>query len=120
MEELKALIGMVNQLPQLALWVLIGFWAYKVICVGSIYGIIRFIVDRFVKWRTAPVQYQIKSKTIDADVLHLLELQISRLGGEGYYNYIHKNDVKWLQTAIDERFAKEQEEKRESITTVRS
>lgn len=107
MEELKVLIGMVNQLPQLALWVLIGFWAYKVICVGSIYGIVRFIVDRFVKWRTAPPapqQYVIKSKTIDADVLHLLEVQIARLAGKGYYNYIHKNDVRWLEEALDERF----------------
>ncbi len=35
MEELKLLIEMVADLPQMALWVLVGFFVYKVVIVGS-------------------------------------------------------------------------------------
>lgn len=126
MEELKALIGMVNQLPQLALWVLVGFWAYKVICVGSIYGVIRFIVGSFVKWKSAPIQYVFKNKTLDEDVLHELEIQVSRLSqvrAHNYYNIISRYDVEWLRDAIDQRIAerdRENREKKEGLSTVGS
>lgn len=45
MTELETLIKMINSLPTMALWVLIGFWAYKVIIIGSIYGVIKFTVN---------------------------------------------------------------------------
>lgn len=102
MEELKILIGMVNQLPALALWVLVGFWAYKVICVGSIYGIIRFIVDKIHSYKTKPIDYKIKSRTVNAEVLHKLEVQIERLAGGGYYSMIGEKEVTWLKEKLDE------------------
>lgn len=37
---------MVADLPQMALWVLIGFFIYKVIIIGSIYGVIRFVTTK--------------------------------------------------------------------------
>lgn len=46
MEELKLLIEMVSTLPTMAIWVLVGFFAYKVICVGSIYGVIRLGITK--------------------------------------------------------------------------
>lgn len=49
MEEIKELINLINQLPHLAMWVLVGFWAYKVIVVGSIYGLIKFVVTNIVR-----------------------------------------------------------------------
>lgn len=46
MEEIKVIIDAIAGLPQIALWVLIGFWCYKVVVVGSIYGVIRFTVAK--------------------------------------------------------------------------
>lgn len=108
MDELKELVGLINQLPQLALWVLTGFWAYKVICVGTMFGVIRFITLHLYKWKTQPKQYVIKSSIITEATKDSLEIEISRLGkvtsGTGY-NYIHDSDVNWLRTKIDERMA---------------
>jgi len=44
MDELKLLIDMVANLPTLAVWVLVGYLAYKVVVVGSIYGVIRLLI----------------------------------------------------------------------------
>lgn len=43
MEELRLLVEMVADLPHMALWVVAAFFVYKVIVVGSIYGVIRFV-----------------------------------------------------------------------------
>ena len=44
MEELKLLISMVNDLPALATWVLVGYLIYKITVIGSIYGVIRLLI----------------------------------------------------------------------------
>jgi thiamine transporter ThiT len=55
MEELKLLVEMVSNLPAMALWVIAFFFGYKVLIVGSIYGVIRFCVqkgyDSIVAWK---------------------------------------------------------------------
>ena len=46
MEELKILVGMVADLPDLAIAVILAFFAYKMFIVGSIYGVIKLTVQR--------------------------------------------------------------------------
>lgn len=103
MEELKLLIGMVKDLPAMALWVLAGFWAYKVIVIGSIYGVIKFVVSKFIEWKTytppaAPKEFTIGKTTINEEVAMALMGQIQRLNRTGY---IHMSDVAKLSKAID-------------------
>lgn len=118
MEELKLLIGMVADLPALAIWVLVAFYAYKVMIIGSIYGVIRFAIDRVHSWLTTPktklVEVELRG-TIDGMAItsrgsHLaLIAQIERLRGKasGGSAYIHESDVRWLRDAIDEKLARE-------------
>lgn len=110
MEELKLLIEMVANLPAMALWVLVGFWAYKVIIVGSIYGVIRFVVTKLVEWRTfvppvRPVEYKMNGLLINEETTLALTAQIMRLSKTR--GYLHQSDVFRLKEAIDGMSASE-------------
>jgi hypothetical protein len=112
MDELKLLIEMVAKLPSMALWVLVGFWAYKVICIGSIYGVIRLAIVKTHDWLANPKSKEIRP-LIDGLVIsgckdELLN-EIKRLRNRGYSSnseYVHGSDVAWLREAIDEKIAK--------------
>lgn len=119
MEELKLLIEMVSRLPAMAMWVLVGFFVYKVVVVGSIYGVIRLGINKAHNWLTTP-RHTMKTMemrpTIDGfcitgqadqliSQLHRLRGVTARLGSQ----YIHKSDVDFLREALDDRIAKESE-----------
>lgn len=111
MDELKLLIDMVANLPQMALWVLCGFLAYKLAVIGSIYGVIHFTVDKLhdylIKRRTEykEVRALVDGMCINAAIEPLMA-QLHRLKGRRTgisSTYIHKNSVDWLREAIDEK-----------------
>lgn len=115
MDELKMMVEMVAKLPQLALWVLIGFWVYKVVVVGSIYGVIRFVVDRLHSWLVTP-----KHNLLVHDVRLMLDGHCIQGTKEGLVvqlerikratgKYVHGSDVEWLRSAIDEKLDRERE-----------
>lgn len=120
MDELKLLIEMVANLPGLALWVLVAFYAYKVIIIGSIYGVIRFAIEKLHSWlttrKTELVQVELRG-TLDGMCItkggsHLgLIAQLERLRGisihGGGLTYIHESDVRWLRDAIDAKLQAE-------------
>ncbi|QDH70878.1 hypothetical protein [Marilutibacter alkalisoli] len=113
MEELKLLIGLVKDLPAMAIWVLVLFFAYKVCIIGSIYGVIRFCVDRLHNWLVTPkhelikvdVEGHLRGVCITTDGSHeALYAQLDRIRGKGTRidsKYIHGCSVEWLRKAID-------------------
>jgi len=116
MEELRMIVEMVAKLPQTALWVLIGFWAYKVMIVGSIYGVIRFVVskvhDYLVQRKVIPPEVkQIEVRVLVdgiciANAVDPLIAQLRRLVGMRTgikSDYVHQASVDWLREAIDEK-----------------
>lgn len=121
MDELKLLIEMVANLPQMALWVLVGFWAYKVIVIGSIYGLVRFIVLYIYRmYTTGKVKdgiCRIESITMGDCVLSDLIVQIKRTSNR---SFIYEEHVEWLKQAIDDKQAKDAAEKAEKKTTFSS
>lgn len=98
MDELKLLIDMVANLPTLMVWVLVGYLAYKVAVVGSIYGVIRLLIVKGHDWLTRPKQARIGTRTLNAEVAEELQVQINRLGTHGY---ISSRDVMILKEALD-------------------
>jgi hypothetical protein len=46
MEELKQLIELVLKLPSTALWILAGYLFYKLSVIASIYGLIRYAIEK--------------------------------------------------------------------------
>lgn len=105
MDELKLLIEMVANLPQMALWVLVSFWAYKVVVIGSIYGAIRLAIVKLHDWLTTPkkVEMKIGGNLIDEATAAALNAQIARIK-DGAYSHIRMSDVQKLREALDAKF----------------
>lgn len=132
MDELKLLVEMVANLPNMALWVIAFFFIYKVSIIGSIYGVIRLAIQRAYEWgvarKTLPAIQQeinladkLRGIYITSDeTLNLLTIQLQRVRGknvsrnkilteqEKRESYIHERSVDWLREAID---AKEMSER---------
>jgi hypothetical protein len=119
MEELKLLIEAVAGLPTITLWVLVGYLIYKLAVIGSVYGVIRFGIEKFVQWKTTPKQiledktHVVKNLSITTDgTFDNLISQLSRLRGKGLSissQYIHGASVDWLREAITEKELREAE-----------
>lgn len=117
MDELKLLIEMVASLPSMALWVLVGFFCYKVVVIGSIYGVIRLAIVKSHDWLTNPKRKEI-TPLLDGVVISgsmdSLLAQIRRVRNRAHQtssSYIHGGDVIWLMQAIDDKIAKDAKDK---------
>lgn len=105
MDELKLLIDTVAGLPTLTIWILAGYLLYKLCVIGSVYGVIKYAIQKFVEWRTMPppaphpIQYKFGGFAINEDVALALIAQLQRLAST---NYIHASDVTKLSKAIDQ------------------
>lgn len=101
MEEFKLIIGMVNDLPALATWVLVGYLVYKISVIGSIYGVIRLMIvkihDVLIIQKTVAKPGELGC--INKNVHSMLIVQIERL--KEHSEYIHGSDVTKLAQAID-------------------
>ncbi|MGI9569041.1 MAG: hypothetical protein ACR2PH_04710 [Desulfobulbia bacterium] len=121
METLQALTTIIKDLPQTALWILILFFIYKTIIVGSIYGVIRFTVKEFAsifKQKQNNSQGNIEeliseqekilegfkkklnSNCIDPQVTDKIFDQLLRIK-DTHHNYIFSSDVGRLKKALD-------------------
>lgn len=100
MEELKLLISMVNDLPALATWVLVGYLIYKITVIGSIYGVIRLLIVKMhdVLMDRKAIVKPGEIPCIDDTVHAALIIQCNRLKTT---RYIHSSDVQNLANAID-------------------
>lgn len=122
MEELKILVDMVAKLPGTALWVIAMFWAYKVVVIGSVYGVIRFVVEKAHSWLTTP-KHELQDVKIrlllDGEVItgakDALLAQISRIK-RATGSYVHQSDVDWLRDAISEKIERDDQVKAAATT----
>lgn len=122
MEELKTVLAMLSSLPNTGLIILAGYLFYKVTIVGSIYGVIRFVVKHLFDWlmvvKTRPVRVEevelrgmIDKLCISKNCSDALIAQIMRIRGKSAFyaagsggpEYIHVTGVDWLREAIDMR-----------------
>ncbi len=103
MEELKMLLSMVRDLPTLTVWVLAGFLAYKLAIVGSIYGLIRFAIEKLYGWLTyqkvTRVEYMLQGKPINDETGAYINSQLARL--QKTDSYWHASHANKLKEAID-------------------
>lgn len=111
LEEMKELVSIVNSLPQLALWVAIGFWAYKVIIVGSVYGLIRLVVQRGYAAYMSPDRQRIEIAIDGVVTFHnkqRLIAELSRLMPQGMGGTQQESEsLSWLHDAITEKMEKD-------------
>ncbi len=98
MEELKLLVEMVSHLPAMAIWVLFGYLVYKIVVIGSIYGLIRFAIEKLHSWKTSPKQYSMRSLMINESIADSVMVELRRLTKSSYF---HASEVTALREAID-------------------
>lgn len=120
MDELKLLIEMVKDLPAMALYVLIGFWMYKVIVIGSLYGVIKLGINKIHDVLVKPEHERVDKTTVVQGIVidHCFDdfmVQINRMvamrNKEGYTGrYIHQTDVDWLRDAITEKIERDKDD----------
>jgi len=114
MEELQLLIHTIAGLPALTVWVLGGYLIYKLAVLGSLYGTIRYLADKFVEWRTKPQEttvtkeFNLQGIAITEGIANGLVAQICRIARSGY---IHSPDLIFLRDALDEAFIKKESAK---------
>lgn len=114
MEELKLLVEMVAGLPAMTVWVLAGYLVYKLAVIGSIYGLIKFIVLHLYKWLTRQevnIVHTIAGRVLNEKLAVKLEAELASLLGvsSGSTMYYHEQDVQWLLNAIAEKHARDKE-----------
>jgi hypothetical protein len=116
METLKILIEIVKDLPEMAVWLVVAYFIYQSLIVGSIYGVIKVVAkythDAVVAKKTEkPIDKEIRA-TLDGMVitgnLNQLIGQLDRLKGirscgSSGSPYIHSADIDFLRKAIDEK-----------------
>ena len=124
MEEIETIIKAIAGLPNMAIWALVIFYGYKVAVIGSIYGVIRFVVQKLhdvAVFRRTPAPKELPplpaAVVIDgitiAEAKEDLLAQLRRVAGRSVAcrsDYIHKSSVLWLAQAIDLKIAQEQVE----------
>ena len=125
MEELKILVGMVAELPTMAIWVIIFYFVYKVIIVGSIYGVIKLGIRKMhevlIKEKEADIRifqwFTADKLCISSDnTKKLIERCLYKIVGKGTTietEYIHQAGASWLMEAILEKEQREREAERE-------
>jgi len=107
-DELKELVAVVNSLPQLALWVAVGFWAYKVIIIGSVYGVIKLAINKAYSAMTRPGSQRIEV-VVDEIVYYTSKTalvdQLRRIIPDKYDDARHA--INWLEEAISDKIEKD-------------
>ena len=103
-EELKIIIEMIAGLPHFALWVIAAFWAYKVIVIGSIYGVIRLGIVKFHDFLVKPKDVDLDNMCGSMNIKKSLILQLSRVPCQ--FTQLDPIAVNWLKEAIDEKLQK--------------
>lgn len=115
MEELKIIVDMIAGLPQMALWVLAGFWAYKVIIIGSVYGVIRLGINKGYDAITAPRKYDFYGIITGESVKQALIAQMHRVQSLNHRSYFDHEHVEIMREALDDWIDKYQQ-RNENVT----
>lgn len=98
MDELQLLVQTVAGLPTLTIYVLCGYLIYKLAVIGSIYGVIRYLADKFVEWRNKPPVSNFNGLFISETTALSFAVQLKRISST---QYIHESDVQKLKEVID-------------------
>lgn len=115
-EAAKELLDLIKHAPEYTMWVLCGILFYKVFIIGSWIAIARLLINKVYDYLTTPIEktieYDINDRFITRDGAHIkffaLIDQVRKLNKNGINsNYLHMQDVEWLEKAIIEKIERE-------------
>jgi hypothetical protein len=116
-DELRDLLKIIGDVPVYALWLALGFLVYKLATIGSIYAVIRLLIDKGHDAYTAPkvVKWDLDGIVINDAVKHSLSGVLARLTAEK--TYLRMEDIALLSDAIDTIVAERTRRERELAET---
>jgi len=114
MDVLQQLVDMVKDMPSLAIWVLAGLLMYKIVMIGSWFGIARLVIlkghECIVKPRKKEYLFGshfIGGAGIANEFLGLIA-SIKNSNGSSYVSeYVHDGDLSWFREAINDKKLKD-------------
>ena len=114
MEQLKLLVEMVSDLPEMAIWVLLGFWVYKIIIVGSLYGCIKYAIKQthsvLTRQKYKDGMYALKNHVLygvePEDIVTILA-RVARHNDTTSGSFF-ASDLRWLRQAVEERISRDE------------
>lgn len=104
-ELVKELSGLIKDLPEFSIWILLGILFYKVVIVGSWLAILRLLILKcydLLKPLTEPKPKQVYLGDILCMVSELRLKQILLQIKRPDLDYLHEDDVAWLDKVIKE------------------
>lgn len=122
METLQLLADMIKDLPDLAIWVILAFFGYKLFMVGSTYFLVRLLITKahsYLSMKKGIGEIQYVSKPVDNNPIRdlcmsngvYLSLQSSLLRlrklDNRHARYLHSSDIDKLDRWIDQERIKE-------------
>lgn len=121
-DELKQLMDVFKDAPNVVIWLVVGFFVYKLVMYLSVTGVAYKIASLLItKAHNAyiserPTQRKVTSihgfdEITLTDCLPELMKQLRRIRGKGLTitsRYIHEQSVDWLKEAIDDKEAKDE------------
>ena len=121
MEALKILVDMVKELPDMAIYIVLAYFIYKTLIIGSIYGAVKFVTkmihDVMIVKKTQKkeiVEVEMRGAIDSITITHnlpALMVQIKRIRGiRKDSQYIHNQDIEFLCEAIDEKIESNKKE----------
>jgi hypothetical protein len=143
-EELKQILSMIQNVPDMVLQVLAGFAAYKIIVFlgtsAGIYGTLRLAINKLHDYKTRQMERPAPAVTVEHRIDHIITadgtynrliaaidsirgVRSSRIMDKGDFRkvgipdgYVHRADVDFLYEAVREKLAREIEssQKKES------
>lgn len=116
----KSVWALVEKMPHLALWIMAGFFAYKIMIIGSWFALAKLLIDRVHSWAMrppAPPQPVVMklgnmlcmvSESEVASVLYMVPRSSTT-------DMIHGHHLSWLRAAIAEKKDRESSSKQEKV-----
>jgi len=113
-QTVQEILSIIEKVPHLAMWILVGIFLYKVIWVGSMFGVIRLAINtayKIYEKKKEPVVevydiggYFIQGKGLRDEFLRIIsDFKKSSQHPDSKLNYIHGNDVEWFRQAVREK-----------------
>ena len=112
MEELKILVESIAGLPDLAIWVVAMYFFFKIVVVGSIYGVIRYVTLKITETIKSKKINVVENVTIEEKNTYTLESKMITTGDntatlmKDFLNeikstsYVHQGDMEYVFKAL--------------------
>lgn len=122
---LKVFAEVIGKMPDTALYILFGFFIFKMTFLlapsWGIYRIIRLVVEKIHDAKVRPTEIITKVSIDDKFICHdgtldkfyqlLSRVQYHRNGDKFSSKYLHKSDVEWLEAIVNKKINEENKSK---------